>query len=71
MFVIKRVHISHSPSRAPRDPAGLDAAMVLFFTPRGNDETKHYIYMGRDKVENEDLSECPACLLYTSDAADE
>ena len=34
--------------------------MVLFFTPRGNDETKHYIYMGRDKVENEDLSECPA-----------
>jgi hypothetical protein len=34
--------------------------MVLFFTPRGNDETKHYIYMGRDKVENEDLSECRA-----------
>jgi len=29
--------------------------MVLYFTPVGADETKHSLYMGRDKVENEDL----------------
>jgi hypothetical protein len=29
--------------------------MVLYFTPDGADETKHSLYMGRDKVENEDL----------------
>ena len=59
-FEIRSVFISHSPSRATGTRPDWTAAMVLFFTPRGNDETKHYIYMGRDKVENEDLSECPA-----------
>ena len=29
--------------------------MVLYFTTVGADETKHSLYMGRDKVENEDL----------------
>jgi len=29
--------------------------MVLYFTPVGAGETKHSLYMGRDKVENEDL----------------
>ena len=29
--------------------------MVIYFTPVGADETKHSLYMGRDKVENEDL----------------
>ena len=29
--------------------------MVIYFTPVGADETKHSLYMGLDKVENEDL----------------
>ena len=32
--------------------------MVLYFTPIGAETTKHSLYMGRDKVENEDLSAC-------------
>ncbi len=31
------------------------ATVVLYFTPRGAKETGHFIYMGRDKVENEEL----------------
>jgi hypothetical protein len=33
--------------------------MVLYFTPVGAETSKHSLYMGRDKVENEDLSACP------------
>ena len=29
--------------------------MVLYFTPAGAEKTGHILYMGRDKVENEDL----------------
>ena len=29
--------------------------MVLYFTPSGAETTKHKLYMGKDKVENEDL----------------
>ena len=29
--------------------------MVFYFTPSGSEATKHVIYVGRDKVENEDL----------------
>jgi hypothetical protein len=29
--------------------------MVLFFYPRGHETSRHFIYMGRDKVENEEL----------------
>ena len=29
--------------------------MVLYFTPINGAETNHSLYMGRDKVENEDL----------------
>jgi hypothetical protein len=29
--------------------------MVLYFLPRGHETSGHVIYMGRDKVENEDL----------------
>ena len=28
---------------------------VLYFLPRGHEESGHFIFMGRDKVENEDL----------------
>jgi len=31
------------------------SAMVLYFTPAGAETTKHSLYMGKDKVENEDL----------------
>jgi hypothetical protein len=34
--------------------------MVFYFTPANAEESKHSLYVGRDKVENEDLSECPA-----------
>ena len=29
--------------------------MVLYFTPIGAEKSGHTLYMGRDKVENEDL----------------
>lgn len=35
--------------------AGVRVAMVLYFTPSGAETTKHKLYMGKDKVENEDL----------------
>ena len=34
---------------------GVRVAMVLYFTPTGAETTKHKLYMGKDKVENEDL----------------
>ena len=31
--------------------------MVLYFTPSGAETTKHKLYMGKDKVENEEAEE--------------